>query len=268
MRRVDRAGFTLLELLTATAIMGVLAALWLTAAARARGRAWQIQCASNVHQLGVALQAFVADNGVYPLEANPGWREGAYPEHLGMWSKTLQFTELSVPGGSATNRVPFSQWSAKSVWKCPAANKPSNWPTNTGLFSYGYNVQGLATRTDTYSLGLGGLYVWNAARVPAPPVRDSAVASPSDLMAIGDGFKGGDGVIVDGDNWLWRTYGLTDELGSTRRAGARHQGLANVVFCDGHVEAPTLQFLFADTSDAALVRWNRDHQPHRELLQP
>jgi hypothetical protein len=39
-----------------------------------------------------------------------------------------------------------------------------------------------------------------------------------------------------------------------------------VAFCDGHVESPTLQFLFADTSDAALSRWNRDHQPHRERL--
>jgi prepilin-type processing-associated H-X9-DG protein len=57
-------------------------------------------------------------------------------------------------------------------------------------------------------------------------------------------------------------------LGSTKRSYARHQGLANVVFCDGHVESPTLQFLFADTSDAALSAWNRDHQPHRERLAP
>jgi prepilin-type processing-associated H-X9-DG protein len=48
----------------------------------------------------------------------------------------------------------------------------------------------------------------------------------------------------------------------------RHQGKANVVFCDGHVESPTLQFLFEDTSDAALSRWNRDHLPHREKLSP
>jgi prepilin-type processing-associated H-X9-DG protein len=45
-------------------------------------------------------------------------------------------------------------------------------------------------------------------------------------------------------------------------------GKANVVFCDGHVESPTLQFLFADISDAALARWNRDHLPHREKLSP
>jgi len=44
------------------------------------------------------------------------------------------------------------------------------------------------------------------------------------------------------------------------------KGKANVVFCDGHVESPTLQFLFEDTSDASLSRWNRDHLPHREKL--
>ena len=44
------------------------------------------------------------------------------------------------------------------------------------------------------------------------------------------------------------------------------KGKANVVFCDGHVESPTLKFLFEDTSDAALVRWNLDHLPHREKL--
>ena len=48
----------------------------------------------------------------------------------------------------------------------------------------------------------------------------------------------------------------------------RHGNKANVVFCDGHVESPTLKFLFEDTSDAALARWNRDHLPHREKLSP
>ena len=55
---------------------------------------------------------------------------------------------------------------------------------------------------------------------------------------------------------------------NTTAANARHQGKANVVFCDGHVESPTLEFLFEDTSDAALVRWNRDHLPHRDRLSP
>ena len=43
---------------------------------------------------------------------------------------------------------------------------------------------------------------------------------------------------------------------------------ANVVFCDDHVESPRLPFLFTDTSNAALSRWNRDHLSHRERLAP
>lgn len=266
MRIRGHSAFTLVELLTVIAIIGVLAALLLGAVSQAEARAQRIVCVNNVRQLGIALQAFVADHGVYVLEGNPGYRHGAYPEHMMMWTTALQYTGLSVPG-SPTNRIPFSQWAEKTVWKCPAAHAPSNWPTNAGpFFSYGYNVQGMSARTDTYSLGLGGQYVWSATHDPAPPVAESTVRHPSKMMAIGDGFKGANGVIEDGDNWLWRSPGVTGYSGSTAHAYARHHGKANVVFCDGHVETLTLKFLFDDTSDAALVRWNRDHQPHRAKL--
>ena len=93
-------------------------------------------------------------------------------------------------------------------------------------------------------------------------------------MEIGDGIKGGNGVLLEGSPWLWRTYGVQESdgsvvstVGSTKRAYSRHQGKANVVFCNGHVESPKLTFLFEAPSDDALRRWNRDHQPHRELLQ-
>jgi prepilin-type processing-associated H-X9-DG protein len=100
------------------------------------------------------------------------------------------------------------------------------------------------------------------------------------MIAIGDGFFGGPSVIQDGaglgrasDNEIlaslsWSTLPSDFFTESTKRARARHQGKANVVFCDGHVESPTLQYLFADTSDEALSRWNRDHLPHREKLTP
>ena len=47
---------------------------------------------------------------------------------------------------------------------------------------------------------------------------------------------------------------------------ARHQGRVNILFCDGHVESPLPAFVFEDSSEAALVRWNRGHQPHRGAL--
>jgi prepilin-type processing-associated H-X9-DG protein len=48
-----------------------------------------------------------------------------------------------------------------------------------------------------------------------------------------------------------------------RRMALRHDGRANIAFCDGHVETPKNTKLFLDSSDEALVRWNRDHLPHR-----
>jgi prepilin-type processing-associated H-X9-DG protein len=235
-----------------------LATLLLATTVRSRGSAQRIRCANNVRQLGLGLQTFMAENHSYPLLINPPQAN---------WMTLLQNTELSVPG-KPTNHIPFYQWSGPSVWRCPAAEKPFNWPTNRGYLSYGYNWYGMSAPTDIRSLGLGGHYTLSDTRLPIPAVQAAEVASPSEMMAIGDGFVGGKSAIEDGAWVLWRTYGMADYLGSTKRAYLRHQGDANVVFCDGHVESPTLKFLFENTNDAALVRWNRDHLPHREKLSP
>jgi len=246
-------GFSLVELLVVIGIAAVLAALLLTGLSQAKARGRRIQCVNNVRQLGIALQGYVTENGAYPLAIDPGHGEA--------WMALLQHGQLSGKALSVKS-YPY----AEGVWKCPAANKPSDWPERRGYNSYGYNWDGMSGPSDTHSLGLGGHFVWSGARLPAPAVRESEVASPSDMMAIGDGFIGGDdGLVEDGTLMLGRTS-VNDYDGSTKRAHARHQSKANVVCCDGHVESPTLLFLFRDTNGAALARWNRDHLPHAELL--
>jgi prepilin-type processing-associated H-X9-DG protein len=256
----------LIELLVVLGTIGILAALILAVLSRARQKVQQAECAHNVRQLGLALQEFVTDNHDYPLLANPDSRAGRYPGQLLSWVATLQHTELST----ATNRISASQYLSEGVWQCPAAHRPPAYPQGRGYASYGYNWYGLSAQTDTNSLGLGGHYIWDAkdSRLPAPPVHEREVVNPSDMMAIGDGFIGGNGVVRDGVLALWRRPGVKDELGCTKRSYSRHQGRADVVFCDGHVESPALKSLFEDHGDVALVRWNRDHQPHREELQP
>jgi prepilin-type processing-associated H-X9-DG protein/prepilin-type N-terminal cleavage/methylation domain-containing protein len=280
-RHCQNPAFTLIELLVVIAIIAILAALLLAAISQSKRRAQQIQCANNVRQLGQGMQEFVADNHTYPLFSQA--LDGSYPEQLGMWEVPIQ-TELS-PKEISTNDVEVgsisSLWWHQGVWQCPSAIRPSEF-TNEWDYgnycSYGYNNFGSGGQTDANSLGLGGHRIVNNSAVHygnggtihyslPPPVSESEVASPSDMMGIGDGFYGGNGVLKEG-YILWRTYGFTDDSGSTKNSYARHQGKANVVFCDGHVESPTLQFLFEDTSDAALSRWNRDHQPHREKLAP
>ena len=248
-----------MELLVVIAIIGILAALLLTAVSQAKGRALRIQCANNVRQMGQAIQMFIGDNHSYPLI----WTR--HPDNTStLWEGTLSRSELDIP--TRTEKPP--NYPQPGIWHCPAAYAPKGYD---GYSDYGYNAYGISTRTDTNPLGLGGHHLWlvrSAEQNPAPPISESEVVSPSDMMAIGDGFLGGHAGIQDSWYILWRTDGVVGEMGGTERSNARHQGKANVVFCDGHVESPTLKFLFEDTSDEALRRWNRDHLPHREKLSP
>lgn len=262
MRRSNHKGFTLTELLVVIAILGLLAALILTGISQGKAKAQRVQCAHNVRQIGLALSGFVAENGVYPLYVNAHPDHDRYPEHNGSWVAALQHSGLA----RSARHINSSVWLHDGVWQCPSAHAPVDLPRNTDYLSYGYNAWGLSHRMDTNALGLGGHFVWKPPRLPAPPVPGAEVVCPSDMIAIGDGFMGGDGVIQDGGLLLWRTRGLQDKGGSTRRSHSRHQERANVVFCDGHVEAPSLKFLFDDSSDRALIHWNRDHLPHRDRL--
>jgi prepilin-type processing-associated H-X9-DG protein/prepilin-type N-terminal cleavage/methylation domain-containing protein len=240
--------FTLVELLVVIAITGILAALLLAAISQTKGKALRIQCAGNLHQQGVALHVYLADNHGYPMVyAN---KNDGYPEHDRSWIAQLE------QGGFGISQ-PQTNYFKKEIWLCPSAQWTSN-VLGSPPCCYGFNCGSFDQNDPNYTnwLGLGGRY--SRTSHTFIPITESEVIAPSDTMAIGDSF---DGTII-----LSRV--AVAENAKYGNILTRHQGHANVVFCDGHVESPTLQFLFEDTSDAALVRWNRDHLPHREKLSP
>jgi prepilin-type N-terminal cleavage/methylation domain-containing protein/prepilin-type processing-associated H-X9-DG protein len=69
--RGKQKAFTLVEMLVVVAIIGILAGLLLPALAKGKMRAQQIQCVSNLKQIGVAFHSFLHDhNSLLPMEVS------------------------------------------------------------------------------------------------------------------------------------------------------------------------------------------------------
>ncbi len=110
------AGFTLIELLVVIAIIGIIAAILFPVFAKAREKARQITCASNLKQLGLAFMAYSDDyDDRFPLPGSPDTHD---------WRQDGPYWDISAPesgggikpyvNGRTTGRAP-----GNSVWVCP-----------------------------------------------------------------------------------------------------------------------------------------------------
>ena len=71
--RLKSSGFTLIELLVVIAIISILASMLMPVFSQAKEKARQVDCASNLRQIGMAMMMYVQDNDEqFPL-AFPFW---------------------------------------------------------------------------------------------------------------------------------------------------------------------------------------------------
>jgi prepilin-type N-terminal cleavage/methylation domain-containing protein/prepilin-type processing-associated H-X9-DG protein len=104
LKRTGKGGFTLIELLVVIAIIAILAAILFPVFAKARGRAKQIACMSNVKQLSTAFITYFQDNddrfppyaGVQTWGDHQGWSERVFPYVKNMEVYRCPENELST----------------------------------------------------------------------------------------------------------------------------------------------------------------------------
>jgi prepilin-type N-terminal cleavage/methylation domain-containing protein len=79
--------FTLIELLVVIAIIAILAAMLLPGLAKGKAEAQSTVCKNHLRQMGYALQMYVQENQVYPLE--DGWPIALQPYYQLQWTNPL-----------------------------------------------------------------------------------------------------------------------------------------------------------------------------------
>jgi prepilin-type N-terminal cleavage/methylation domain-containing protein len=117
--RGHRSAFTLIELLTVIAIIGILAAIIIPVVGRVRDSARASVCASNLRQLSFAMNMYANDNkDHYPLQSNGGTTT---------WMTAIKsYVDFKTAGSTDE----FSN--DRSVFQCPSRDNPT-----ADFFSYG-----------------------------------------------------------------------------------------------------------------------------------
>jgi prepilin-type N-terminal cleavage/methylation domain-containing protein/prepilin-type processing-associated H-X9-DG protein len=227
--RVDQ-GFTLLELLIVIGVIGILAALLLSAFSRARDKGMTTACASNVHQINVAVAMYRDNNG----DSFPWTWTGTNVGRGVCWFTYLQ------PYLASTNAILCPTKERWRIGKPLAYIFSENGTISDYAANYqigGHDAPGLSPlrggKDTTIARPSTTVYVVDAGTQPLDTIDPSLCVtsrSPEKKQCwVLDDPAGAGGVWVCeppadiNDNWCGPSI--------------RHSGRSNIGFTDGHHEA-------------------------------
>jgi prepilin-type N-terminal cleavage/methylation domain-containing protein len=210
-------GFTLLELLAVIATIATLASLLLPVLAKAKSKAFQANCASNLHQLGQAWYLYHVDS--------EGWLVESYPAGSNVWVRGDMTRPLEAVNEEFIRQGKLFPYAPNpSVYRCPSDN---------GVIAEGKLVQNV--RSYSMNCFMGG----RSAEAPLIPssaagykpffAKDSEIPRPSEMWvmmdederSIDDGF-----FVIDPNARIWFDLPAVSP--------DRHRSCYGLSFADGH----------------------------------
>jgi prepilin-type N-terminal cleavage/methylation domain-containing protein/prepilin-type processing-associated H-X9-DG protein len=205
-----KSAFTLIELLTVIAIIAVLAAILIPAVGKVRESAHSAKCVSNLRSIGQTIAMYATENnGYYP------W---AVTKSYGAFSPVNPETrpdvgEIATMAGYSTDLYPeveFIKYNANHIFNCPSSESTVSYRDySLNAIVMGWGTEGHAIYDRKKVLNL---------------VDPAKIILAADNGA--DNAEPANRTYFDVNNWPF-----TDNI------GGRHNGKANVLFADYHIEA-------------------------------
>lgn len=198
-----RKGFTLVELLVVIAILAILAAILFPVFSRAREKARQTSCLSNMRQIGIAWLCYLQDYD----ERGLNWRVGGQ----GRWSANWYYwCDMLMPYIKNTQIMVCPSNRLKQPPMLPCDHEGNTMLSDYCLFSW---AGGSGTQDDPYYQGLDA----NSSL--------AQVTKPAELVMLTEGWTYTGPASIDNGKGCTGWGECTDD---------RHNGGACYAFVDGH----------------------------------